>query len=712
MENEDSATARALVGRGRAPGRSDAANGSEYALPSHEIDRLAPTSGWTLLVDDSGPPRGVPAREKRVVLLLGVLVPDGVELPAVGGPSPLASFHTQEWLGESAPRPRVEAVVGALQCLLADERVGILGVRGSRRGDLPNVWARSLEALVRWTCHLLPRPSGGHVTLRVRAEQCASYEKGDVVLARDLLKARLAQEDPERARGIELEWSLVPKPDPSAITGSHGDPTEARGLVLADLLSHTWSLDRWPRPRTPSWKTPARDALCEVLRNARIEPCFLDLDGRDFQLSEDVLRQGAALAPSTWTDALGGSASRLEPCRRSLERLGRSAQSDARRWKRYFRATVQHLESKAIDLPLLGEQIQWLQRHTPEPSDPAGFPPVVRFAWVTAQLEHGNHAGRTEEDLVAELDAIEEAVPLRRERATLACLGDLVRAVEASNRFDFDEMARRLAPWKSISGSVMGTRHHGMLLSSRGQVEAFRGNLRGARARFREAIRVFEQLSDPRDKLREISQTASYLAIASMDDPKVPPSRTRATILRYFPFTPARAHQLARSAAPKDKYEHLLLLRTLVHAPDVLPELEKPYFGKPGKPRQWASVEGHPWPAIEFYRAMLFHRRRGAGLPSASVADHVRRALLLVSRTGAGQTLQLIGCAFAVASRAILETKEWIQLEARVLRRLANLETALPAAADRIARLRRAAGALEPEEPLEMLKDVLPFYFR
>lgn len=66
-----------------------------------------------------------------------------------------------------------------------------------------------------------------------------------------------------------------------------------------------------------------------------------------------------------------------------LERLGQASQGDIKLWQRYLDHTLGDLESKAINLKILGRQVEWLERWSP--SD-RRLPPPLRLLWLTAKL--------------------------------------------------------------------------------------------------------------------------------------------------------------------------------------------------------------------------------------------------------------------------------------------------------------------------------------
>ena len=72
---------------------------------------------------------------------------------------------------------------------------------------------------------------------------------------------------------------------------------------------------------------------------------------------------------------------------------------------------------------------------------------------------------------------------------------------------------------------------HGRLLSSRGQHHAFLGRSSAAEADFAAALAVFGRLSDPVVVAQEQRQTATYRAIAALDNPALRVDERRALSL-------------------------------------------------------------------------------------------------------------------------------------------------------------------------------------
>ena len=178
-----------------------------------------------------------------------------------------------------------------------------------------------------------------------------------------------------------------------------------------------------------------------------------------------------------------------------------------------------------------------------------------------------------------------------------------------------------------------------------------------------------------------------------MDDPRCSDDQVRAAVESVTGPLPDAVSRLAISETEGDKYAHHLLLRWLVSRPDAV--LHSAYLNHRD---HWKTNEGHPWPLIQFYRAVLLQPNDLTAACEFAL-DSFRRA----TEREQGPLVTLIGACCRAAAAAW--GKPWEGAETV----LASIETALPLTKERVAIVRRFLTV--PGKPLELLRAVLPFNF-
>jgi hypothetical protein len=238
-----------------------------------------------------------------------------------------------------------------------------------------------------------------------------------------------------------------------------------------------------------------------------------------------------------------------------------------------------------------------------------------------------------------------------------------------------------------------GLRFWAQVQSSLGQHAAFRSDHAAAVALFDQALAAFAQLSNVREGQREARQTQTYRAIALMDDLNRTDAEVSTAVEIVTGLLPDAVTRLAVSVADVDKYAHHLLLRWLAYRPDT--PLRIAYLAQQA---HWRAEEGHPWPLIQFYRAVLLQPDDVTAACELAL-DGCRRA----TEREQGPLVTLVGACCRAGAAAW--GKPWEDAETV----LASVETALPLARKRVAVMRQFLAA--PTEPLTLLRTVLPFNF-
>ncbi len=624
-------------------------------LCDHDLTALTPSPSWELVVDETGSfdggPQGVNAPEPGVV---GLLVPAGVVLPALA-----PGWHAVE-------EPSLEKHDAVVQAVL-DAKVGVLGLRTKaiEPGDDP--WLAAVIELVQWTLRLMPISGETHLTVSV--EQRGTHTSASSWQAAFTeVRRQLAQLAPARYAPLRLKVRVQAK-DQNPLNG------------YADAIAFTYG-------------SRAEHSRMRLQLSGLRGLCLLEGAATELRAAWDAVGHSSGLSGERWRSLLMEPDARSPKSRlgRLLERVAQGCRDGDGSWSRFFAATVAHLDSKAVDLRRLLGEVTWLEQAMPATAAASGRPPRLQLAWLTARVEAANHIGSVDGSAEAELEAL--SALLVDEAPELVCLADLDRCVLETNRFEFSRAADRLVRWADVRPREPGLQFWGRLLSQRGQLAAFAGDSARAEELFLQALAAFERLSDAKVGKLESSQTAAYLAIATMDRPGAPAELVRERVRLVSELSQEAIAAQSANASPETKYAHHVLLRYLTAHGSA--EERAAYLARS---EEWETGEGHPWPLILAYRALLLVGR-GAEADRAEAARLLDEATDLTRRHG--PTVRFIGLAIAAAKRELLGGPGPNAAE------IAAVRTALPMAPF-------AELAMSPStagRPLELLRACLPFNFR
>lgn len=556
----------------------------------HRIHELPPAPSWLLVVDESGGFQ----HDGHVV---GVLF---------SGDRPVPDFPERFHATEAD-----DANIDRWMQHLLDTPCGILGLRAAIDQRHPQArFLATLHDLIATVLRLLPIAEGQRTHLRILVEQRGGLDVRHslpVVLSELLRQAHLG--DPARMALLDVKGAVAAK-------GEH------RGLVAPDLVAH-------------AWYGGTRASRNRLRRSGLTRDCLLDLPSNVVRAVFDALERTPGPTGAEWSalfEAARPNEALAAPLAVALNQLALRCRQDVDLWRRYVSEALRHLDSKAIRLPMLKQQLDWLEQAKPHD---AVLPKALRLVWAVANLEAHNHAGHVEDpnsdraqatDLVHALgEALVDELP------ALVCQADLVCAVAATNRFDFQDARSWLIPWDAVPLQVPGLRHWGRLQSSFGQHAAFQGDHQTAEYHFQQALAAFARLSDPHDARLESSQTATYRAINAMDaqDPHTVTRLQEADV----PLTPSAIRQVATAPTPAQRYTHHVLLRYLCAHDDAV--LRDAYLEVRDA---WTSGDGHPWELVELYRYLL---ARPVDPEAATAA--LQRAHTIAFDDDHGPTVRFIG---------------------------------------------------------------------
>jgi hypothetical protein len=432
-----------------------------------------------------------------------------------------------------------------------------------------------------------------------------------------------------------------------------------------------------------SWRATATEVLRHLVEQEpeRYRQLALELSGEGRRLSGEQWR---ALLRQPGTEEPGSIPHLL------LSRVRERCRQDPELWQELFEAVRAHLESKAIQLRELGREVAFLDSCMPQGRS---LKPLMRLAWLTVRLEKANHSGEVESSVDRELEAL--GARLYDEAPTLVCQADLNRAVLATNRFDFQRATRALARWMNVPAAVPGLQHWGRVQSSLGQHAAFSGLYAEAETFFLAALKAFSLLSDEDTAKAEQRHTATFLAIATMDTPGAPPELIRERVSAVLSLSLDSIRRMARSVAAHEKFAHHLLVRFLVaHGSQ---EERRAYLSEQA---EWGSGDGHPWPLIELYRALLLHQAGEVNESWAHIRSGVEGALV----EGQGPVMTFIGLVIGLAGAQLGMPSAGALPNLETLRR--TLPFAPWSAVDAAREGRWTQG------PLPLVERCLPFIFR
>ena len=638
----------------------------EFIVPIHEIfydhihrnsiPELPAAAEWTILFDETGTDFKETAFGNNVSdislgRMIALVVPEYTVLP------PCKDYcHSVDLLLSE---------VRALQQVLLSHKCGIIGIPVNALYRIhAEQWFSCIETLLDLILRLLP--INGKTKLKIYAEQrgkaCA---KDDYLLQKtcDDCLFHLSRAFPERSQSFEIEPHIISKKD-----------HPWNGYV--DAVAFCWS--------SPNGKMILRESGWDGSCLISSSPYFL-------RHCIDTMEHEDVVSPNDWTELLKNTSEQTNSLEKSLlVNLGERAKQMPDIWRNYMDHVVVHLNSKAINMPLLGKQIKWLSCYAPAESE---LPPRLRLMWLTAKLAEENHRGCIATHQAQREEFIHLSEKLFEEDAPLTCNAALNLAVSYTDEYDFESAKKILAPWHERHPEVSGLQYYGRLLSSYGQHEAFLGRNIEAIPLFKKAIDSFKRLSDKNSAFLDILQTSAYLLTSMMDCLPNFEDEFREEAEMYFKGKILDiAPCLGASAEDSTKYQHHILLRYLTSRASSAEE-RNAYLSSSDK---WLVGEGHPWEMIEFYRSLLIES------PEEKM-KHLQTAYD-IAMTGEG-TMHVI--AAVILGAQLLYQPE---MEKTYLELVNRCAVEIPSIGNRLTILHEHVS--RKFQPLELAALILPFNFR
>lgn len=622
----------------------------------NSIPELPATTEWTILFDETGTDFKETAFGSSVSgislgRMIALLVPDYTDLP------PCKHYcHSVDLLLSE---------VHAMQQVLLSHKCGIIGIPVNALYRIhAEQWFSCIETLLDLILRLLP--INGKTKLKIYVEQRGkATAKDDYLLQKncDDCLFHLSRAFPERSQAFEIESHIIKKED-----------HPWNGYV--DAVAFCWS--------SPNGKMILNESGWEGSCLIGSSPYFL-------RHCIDTMEHEDVISPDDWTELLKNAPDRTNSLEKSLlKNLGARAKQTPAVWKNYLDYTVMHLNSKAINMVLLGKQVSWLSCNAPSESE---LPPRLRLMWLTARLAEENHRGSVATHPAQRQEFIRLSEALFEEDAPLTCNAALNLAVSYTDEYDFESAKKILNTWRNRRPEVPGLQYYGRLLSSYGQHEAFLGRNSEAVPYFRQAIDTFGRLSDKDNAFLDVLQTSAYLLTSMMDCLPDSTDDFRREAEKYFGGKIVDvAPRLSVSTEDKTKYQHHILLRYLTGMVSI-PEERNAYLNLSEK---WSAGAGHPWEMIEFYRSLLVEA-------TTEKVQHLQKAYN-IAMDGEG-TMHVIA-AVILGSLVLLQPER----EKQYLELVEQCAVEIPALGNRINILREHVS--RKYKPLELAVLILPFNFR
>ncbi len=648
--------------------RAIAATGTTVLKPphlDHRIWRLPPAEAFHLFIDETG--SGFDAGDRGAIW--GVLVPDSL-LAAIPRPSP--NFHAV-----SEPRALIDRTLSEL----LEYRVGLIGVEAGAFAPISTPgrrWLAGVTELIAWVIRLVPLADGRPTRLVIHVEQRGDHVAGEEWEALPTaLLSQLARYAPARADALDLARVTV-------------EAKSAEGGWV-DAIAHTWG--------GTGADAEGRRRMLELDRFV-VGPLGYDLR----RLYDLGVFQGAPPV-AVWRRVVGSAASfrKDHVVHAVLERVADEVRRRPPIWRQLLDATLDALHRPELTLSAVSEEVAWLDRAIP---DSISLMPPARLAWALTVLAEENHAGDTAEPSL--FGAIAELCDeLFEEDPVLVALADLHVAVAHTNRFEFDAAEQAVVAWRDRPLSVGGLRVHGRMRSACGQHAAFRGDPAAAEVRFREAIALFQRLSDPAAAAPDLTRTRIYRAIAAMDDPGRPDAEVEALVSEAVGDGLEDALERAfEDDAPGSRFIRHLLSRLAVTGRAPGRRLAAILGARSGDVRRAPFPAGLDFPELLTWRYRVACFSQAGEVAAARESTEKVRAGIEEALTG-GPALRLV----AMAVDASLPPPHRLHAQGDAAQAVQALRSAMPRAGAVLDTLERALRT-GPAGDLRVLSAVLPFTFR
>lgn len=525
---------------------------------------LSPATQWQIVIDETGSSFDKTAAEAakaedQLGKIVALALPDNCTLPPLE-----KQIHATD-----LPHAEIQQLLAAIQ----QSNCGIFGATVHVLKDYS--WMGAIAKVSRWA--LLMLPIAGPTRVKILIEQrhpfiqtqqlnafCATLENELKLLA------------PERFTQMHLSIEIIQKNHPfngyvDVIANAWGSPDQIKRQLLARTL----------------WRG---HCLLEKLDLDNIEQFYQRISYQEQLTAADWFMLCTLAA--------------AEPEHSFILHLSKQQQQKTMQqpkvWQAYLREVQARIANKDYSAASLRLALNWLAQARGEQT----LPTPLLLQQLSLQQAADNHVGLCDVEKATRI--LKLAKQLRDEIPADACEASLRVAISATHLMDFSSATAYLHNWLEQPIAVPGLLNHGKIHSTLGQLAAFKGEYAAAHIHFDNALAAFAKLSDPWQSQKELQQTATYQAIAWLDqaDPQGD-ARANQAIASLLNFDTALHHspefsKLARSG-DSERFRQYLLLRWLICQPQQT-ELRSSYLQLN---QHWQMAEGHPWMLIQAYRAWL-----------------------------------------------------------------------------------------------------------
>ena len=606
----------------------------------HRLDRMPPAQCWHIYIDESGQAFSEDeARQGAEGRVVAVCMRDGELLPE-------QRLHCTD----SSPAEVLTALAELLK-----HPCGILGLsQTTLHVRSEDGWLQSIRELVKWIWRLLPLPDNGQPShLRIHIEQRGQYGVAtDTIFGKDMLRAELTRENPERAAKIRiLSFDFIDKNDLRS--------------GWADVASYCWG----------SGQPRIREGLS---RSGLLDTCLSRISPAVEVICHDIMT-GKNPDGTAWQRLMEAHTPRSPFTGMALNVLRQRCLASPELWTPYAQAMQNYLLSKSYELSVLERMAEWLEGMK-NPGREA------RYFWYSARLAHLNHKGDVASDTLLEVKHhLALLAPEMGATDPVAELHVALRlAVSDANAFDFAGAESRLARWNPAEGGRLPDTPlwRGKVLSSLGQYRAFQRDLPGGCRYFRQALEQFSLLPEE-EAARQLPQTGVYLAIAAMDRSDLTDEQIRPLVESALGRDiPSFAAAMTTEEGLKNRYGHYLLTRYLSRRGS---DEERAAYLR--KQEDWTQPgvgcgQGHPWPLIQYHRWLM------TDPDDTGLRERLAKSLCesMGSNMPPFSTVELITWCIVIAMGI------WQPAEPAVARRLRQLAAAMPESAGIIGQMLAAGG--------------------
>jgi len=533
------------------------------------LPSLLSSGEWRIVIDETGNEYAKESANKvrstDLGKLVAVVIPSYADLPPIHG-----GLHATE----GVTLAEIEKVLFNL----CSHPVGVFGFTVADETTDGETWYQQVDLLIRWVLRLLPISAGDQTTIRIEVEKRGDYKGDSLAIRGETVLQELKRLSPERFKNVDLRMSFIGKAD-----------SEFNGYV--DTVANCWSGSSKEKTKLLNHFGFIDNCLLTPQSDGLLERTLLALNERVSANPEDWFALVCSLEYSDSTTLID----------EFLEQIGDLARGNPEVWGEYLNALRLGIQAKRNSPAQITRAVNWLERYRP---DNLSIPKSMWLQYLSARLDIENHLGTfSEQTLVRVLNT---ALELKDEDAPTTCEVILRAAISLTNPYDFTSLVGFIDNELEEPPKVYGLRNYGKLLSTRGQLAAFRGEYARAVEYFDKALEAFDRFSDDKIRLRDTVQTRTYRVFASLDDPNCSAAKIEDQIqallsqLKLVKGDPnlSRLHLFTGDLV----WVHHLILRSIVCERVENPRLATEYTAAVA---DWMSGDSHPWPLIEFYRAIL-----------------------------------------------------------------------------------------------------------